>query len=123
MVDVDGKGKVWVTTTVGALRFDPELKQFTDFKSPTLFNSDGSASPYGLAADGQGNAWWAEMSIDIVGHSNVETGKSSEIKLPPVPNQMESSRQTGRAKNVWNGRKRVSFRGALGAGASPSKCR
>jgi len=89
VVDVDGKGKVWVTTTMGALRFDPELKQFTDFKSPTLFNSDGSASPYGLAADGQGNAWWAEMSIDIVGHSNVETGKSSEIKLPPVPNQMD----------------------------------
>ncbi len=89
VVDVDGKGKIWVTTTGGALRFDPGLKQFTDFKSPTVFNADGPASPYGLAADGQGNAWWAEMSIDIVGHSNVETGTSAEIKLPPVPNQME----------------------------------
>jgi sugar lactone lactonase YvrE len=29
------------------------------------------------------------MGIDIVGHSDIETGKSMEVKLPPVPGQME----------------------------------
>jgi streptogramin lyase len=88
-VDVDGKGKVWVTTELGALRFDPELKTFTEFKSPNFLTSDGAGSTYGMAADGQGNGWWAQMPIDIVGHSNVETGKSSEVKLPPVPKEMD----------------------------------
>src|SRR5262249_1185728 len=34
-LDIDGKGQVWVTTDVGAPRFDPAAEAFTEFKSPT----------------------------------------------------------------------------------------
>jgi streptogramin lyase len=88
-MDVDGKGKVWVTSGTGALRFDPETHQFTEFKSVNYTTPDGNGMTYGLAGDSQGNGWWAEMGIDIVGHSDIETGKSLEVKLPPVPGQME----------------------------------
>jgi len=89
-IDVDGHGKVWVTTNLGVVRFDPDNKQFTEFKSTTFTNADGVGTTYGLAADGGGNAWWAEMSIDIVGHSDIETGKSLELKIPPVQAQLNN---------------------------------
>jgi streptogramin lyase/mono/diheme cytochrome c family protein len=88
-MDVDGKGKIWVTSGTGALRFDPDTRQFTEFKSLTYTTPDGEGRTYGLAGDSQGNGWWAEMGIDIVGHSDMETGKSLEVKLPPVPGQMD----------------------------------
>jgi streptogramin lyase len=86
-MDVDGKGKIWVTSGTGALRFDPDTRQFTEFKSNTYYTADGEGRTYGLAGDSQGNGWWAEMALDIVGHSDIETGKSLEVKLPPVPGQ------------------------------------
>jgi len=88
-LDIDGKGKVWVTTNVGALRFDPDTHEFKEFRSLTWADSDGNGMTYGLAADGQGNGWWAEMGIDIMGHSDIETGKSQEVRIPPVPGQRE----------------------------------
>jgi streptogramin lyase len=88
-LDVDGKDKVWVTTNVGVLRFDPKTHEFTEFKSPTFVNSDGVGTTYGLAADREGNAWWVEMSIDLVAGSDIRTGQSFDIKLPPVPGQKE----------------------------------
>jgi len=37
-VDVDGKGKVWVVTRKGGLRFDPDTAKFTDFISLSVDN-------------------------------------------------------------------------------------
>jgi streptogramin lyase len=88
-MDVDGKGKIWVTSGTGALRFDPDTHQFAEFKSLTYTTPDGEGRTYGVAGDSQGNGWWAEMGIDIVGHSDMETGKSLEVKLPPVPGRMD----------------------------------
>ena len=88
-LDVDGKGKVWVTSGIGALRFDPETRQFTEFKSKSYTTPDGDGMTYGLTGDSQGNGWWGEMNVDIVGHSDIETGKSMEVRLPPVPGQKE----------------------------------
>ena len=84
-VDVDGKGKIWMTAVPGALRFDPDTKQFTQFNSVTFNTPDGNGKPYGLTGDSLGNGWWSEMAIDIVGHGDAETGKSQEAKIPPVP--------------------------------------
>ena len=84
-VDVDGKGKIWASTFHGASRFDPVTKTFTEFKSPTFKNADGIGNTYGLTADGDGNGWWAEMNLDIVAKSDMETGKVIEIKIPEVP--------------------------------------
>ena len=84
-VDVDGKGKIWASTYHGASRFDPVTKEFTEYKSPTFKNADGIGNTYGLTADGDGNGWWAEMNLDIVAKTDLETGKVTEIKIPPVP--------------------------------------
>jgi len=83
-VDYDGKGKIWITAAQGALRFDPDTRQFSEFKSITPATSEGDGRPYGIAGDSQGNGWWSEFSADIVGHSDIETGKSLEVKVPPV---------------------------------------
>jgi streptogramin lyase len=87
--DVDGKGKIWATTGVGAVRFDPETKQFTEFKSPIYKNADGIGNTYGLAADGDGNGWWAQMNMDIVSKADVKSGKVTQIKIPPVSSEMD----------------------------------
>jgi streptogramin lyase len=106
-VDVDGQGKIWATTGPGALRFDPETKKFTSFKSPIYKNADGVGMTYGLAADGDGNAWWAQMNIDMVAKSDVQTGESSEVKLSPVPGQMDLANSDERkmyalSGSTWN---------------------
>jgi streptogramin lyase len=106
-VDVDGKGNIWASTFHGATRFDPVTKNFTEFKSPTFRNSVGLGNTYGLAADGDGNGWWAEMSIDVVAKSDIETGKVTEIKIPPVqgikpmftPEELKMYEATG---NTWD---------------------
>lgn len=76
-VDEDGQGQIWASTAVGALRFDRASRTFAEFRSLTPGNS------YGVAADRDGNGWWTQINIDIVGHSDIKTGKSFEIRLPP----------------------------------------
>ncbi|HEY3147643.1 MAG TPA: carboxypeptidase regulatory-like domain-containing protein, partial [Dongiaceae bacterium] len=84
-VDHDGKGKVWASAPDGVLQFDPVTEKFTDFKSTLAFkNAKGTNSTYGAAGDRDGNGWWAEMTLDIIGKGDSATGKSQEIKLAPV---------------------------------------
>ncbi len=106
-VDVDGKGKIWATTGPGAVRFDPETKQFTEFKSPIYKNADGIGNTYGLAADGDGNAWWAQMNMDTIGKTDIKSGKVTQIKIPSVPGQMDLATDEERkvyaaAGSTWN---------------------
>ena len=89
-VDIDGKGMIWVTTDVGALRFDPAEERFTEFKSPTPKNASGTfGRTYGLAADRNGNGWWAQMQTDTIGMGDSATGQSREIRLAPVQAEMD----------------------------------
>jgi streptogramin lyase len=83
-VDYDGKGKIWVSAPDGALRFDPDTKTFTEFKSRTFKTANGTGLTYGVAADRDGNGYWAEMALDIIGRSEMAARTSLEIKLPPV---------------------------------------
>lgn len=106
-VDVDGKGKIWATTGPGAVRFDPAKEQFTEYKSPVYQNSDGVGMTYGLTADGDGNGWWAQMNMDIVSKADAKTGKVTQVKIPPVPGQMELATDDerkvyARAGSTWN---------------------
>jgi streptogramin lyase len=84
-VDWDGKGGIWVTTNPGALRFDPATKQFTEFKSPTFKTANGLGNTYGLAADAEGNALWAQMAIDQITKADVPSKELIEVKLAPEP--------------------------------------
>jgi streptogramin lyase len=88
-VDYDGQGKIWVSSTDGALRFDPDSKTFTEFKSVTFKTANGTGITYGAAADRDGNGWWAEMTLDIIGRGDGKTGQSQEIKLAPVAAESE----------------------------------
>jgi len=87
-VDYDGQGKIWVSAPDGALRFDPDTKTFTEFKSVEFKTPHGTGITYGVAADRDGNGWWAQMGLDLVGKSDIATGKSIEIKMPPVQSAM-----------------------------------
>ncbi|HKA70209.1 MAG TPA: carboxypeptidase regulatory-like domain-containing protein [Xanthobacteraceae bacterium] len=88
-VDYDGKGRIWSSAPDGALRFDPESKTFTEFKSVTFKTPNGNGVTYGMAADRDGNGYWAEMIIDTIGVGEGATGKPSEIKLPPVQAELD----------------------------------
>jgi virginiamycin B lyase len=83
-VDWDGKGKIWVSSPEGALRFDPQSETFTEYKSRTYKTPNGTGTTYGAAGDREGNGWWAEMTLDIIGHADAKTGEASELKLPRV---------------------------------------
>jgi virginiamycin B lyase len=90
-VDIDGKGYVWASSPVGALRFDPKSETFQEFKSITYQTPNGTGVTYGAAADRDGHGWWAEMQLDIVGHADPDSGKITEIKLAPVEAQLASA--------------------------------
>jgi len=88
-VDIDGKGYIWASSPVGALRFDPNSETFTEYKSLTYKTQNGTGVTYGAAADRDGKGWWAEMTLDTIGEADPESGKVSEIKLPPVGAEMQ----------------------------------
>ena len=84
-VDYDGRGLIWVSSPTGALRFDPVAEKFTEFKSPTPKSATGGVgTTYGVAADRDGNGYWAQMAIDTVGVGDGKYGTAKELKLPPV---------------------------------------
>jgi len=89
-LDVDPKGFVWVTSPDGVLRFDPDKHEFQEFKSVTYKNDKGTATVYGLAADRNGNSWWALMTQDLVDQGDARSGKSAEIKLQPDEKAMDN---------------------------------
>lgn len=86
-VDYDGKGKIWVSAPDGVLRFDPQTKQWTEYKTATYKTPNGTGVTYGAAGDRAGNGYWAVMIHDVIGVADGRTGKASEIKLSPVRTQ------------------------------------
>ena len=84
-VDYDGRGMIWVSSPTGALRFDPAAEKFAEYKSPTPKSATGgNGLTYGVAADRDGNGYWAQMAIDTIGIGDGKYGTSKELKLPPV---------------------------------------
>jgi streptogramin lyase len=88
-VEVDGKGKIWAATRTGGMQFDPATGKFTEFKSIHFQTDRGIGSTYGVAADSQGNGWFAQFPIDILGKGEIATGKVTEIRFPPRADKME----------------------------------
>jgi streptogramin lyase len=83
-VDWGPNGKIWASSPDGGLSFDPQTKEFTEFKSLTYKTKNGTGTTYGMAADKDGNGWWAEMTLDIVAKGDLPSKESLEVKLPPV---------------------------------------
>jgi streptogramin lyase len=83
-VDYDGKGKIWVSAPDGVLRFDPDTERFTDYKSASYKTERGTGMTYGAAGDRDGNGWWAQMALDVIGKAEAATGRSTAITLPPI---------------------------------------
>ena len=98
-LDVDNEGFVWVTSPDGVLRFDPKAEKFKEFKSITFKTPQGQGTVYGLAADREGNGWWVDMKFDHVDKGDIETGKTAEIRLPPV--QVEVDRLTAEERKLY----------------------
>jgi len=97
-MDVDGKGMIWASAPDGVLRFDPKAERFTDFKSVTPYkNSKGTNSTYGAAGDRDGNGWWAQMAFDTIGKANMTTGKTEEITLPSLKDELDRATPEARA--------------------------
>jgi streptogramin lyase len=97
-LDVDGKGKIWASAPDGVVQFDPVTEKFTDFKSMTPFkNAKGTNSTYGAAGDRDGNGWWAQMAFDTVGKADMATGKTTEITLPALKDEMARLPEAKRA--------------------------
>jgi len=89
-LDSDLNGNVWVTAPDGAFRFDVAKETFTEFKSQTYKSERGTATVYGLAADRTGNGWWLLMTQDLVDYSDISTGKTGELRLPPDKSAMDT---------------------------------
>ena len=73
----DAQGNIWGDTATGAIRYDPAARAFTAFTSPTQ-----PGRTYGAAGDRDGNGWWTQIGIDVIGRGDLATGRSSEIRLP-----------------------------------------
>lgn len=82
----DGAGGIWALTDGGALRFDTETKQFTEFKNPIQVSDKGLTDTYGITGDREGNGWWSQYPLDIEVRGDVKTGKAENIVLPPRVN-------------------------------------
>ncbi len=118
-VDVDGKGKIWVSAPDGALRFDPAPQQFTEFKSPDFKTPHGTGITYGMAADRDGNGWWAQMALDIVDTSDLSSGKGVAIAIPPLA--AEKASITAEEKTLYDNFTQLDFNTPLPWGEGPRR--
>jgi streptogramin lyase len=88
-LDYDSKGGIWAGTPDGALRFDPVTEKFAEFKSVHPKGPNGAeGGTYGIAGDNDGNGYWTQMAFDTIVKADLATGETSEIKLPPVKDEM-----------------------------------
>ncbi len=110
-IDMDGKGMIWASAPDGALRFDPESLRFTEFKSVRFKTPKGNGTTYGVAGDRDGNGWWAQMPLDVIGYSDISTGKSGEIQLSPVKHILEN--QPPDLRKFYDGFAQLSFNSPL----------
>ena len=118
-VDVDGTGKVWSSAPDGALRFDPATQQFTAFKSPSFKTPHGTGITYGLAADRDGNGWWAQMALDIVDTSDLTAGKAVAIEIPPV--EAQKTLITPAEQKLYDGFSQLDFNTPFPWGEGPRR--
>ena len=88
-VDYDGKGRIWSSAPDGALSFDPETEKFTEYKSMTYKTPNGNGVTYGMAADRDGNGWWAEMTSTSSARATSRPA-SRRMKLAPVKENVDS---------------------------------
>ena len=97
-LDVDGKGRIWASAPDGVVAFDPATEKFTDFKSQLPFkNAKGTNSTYGAAGDRDGNGWWAQMAFDTIGKADMTSGKTTEIVLPSLKEEIARLPEAKRA--------------------------
>jgi streptogramin lyase len=59
-----------------------------------------------LAADADGNGWWAQMNMDTLSKSDIKSGKVTQVKLAPVASQNdlvteEERKIYARAGSTW----------------------
>jgi streptogramin lyase len=87
-VDYDGKGRIWVSAPDGVLRFDPQTREWSGYKTASYKLPTGTGITYGAAGDRAGNGYWAVMIHDIIGVADGASGKVAEIKLAPVKSEL-----------------------------------
>ena len=88
-LDYDGAGGIWAGTPDGALRFDTATGKFTEFKSVNPKGPNGAqGATYGIAGDKDGNGYWTQMAFDTLVKADLKTGKTVEVRLPPVKDEM-----------------------------------
>jgi len=88
-LDYDSKGGVWAGTIDGAVRFDPVTEKFTEFKSVNPTGPNGAQGlTYGIVGDKDGNGYWTQMAFDTIVKADLKTGATTELKLPPVKEEM-----------------------------------
>ena len=88
-LDYDSKGGIWAGTPDGALRFDPATEKFAEFKSVHPKGPNGAeGATYGVAGCQDGNGYWTQMAFDTIIKANLATGEISEVKLPPLKDEM-----------------------------------
>jgi streptogramin lyase len=88
-LDYDSRGGIWAGTPDGALRFDPATGKFTEFKSVNPKGPNGGqGGTYGIAGDKDGNGYWSQMAFDTIVKADLKTGKTTEMKLLPLKDEM-----------------------------------
>lgn len=97
-------GTVWMNA-IGSntvWRLDPKTRQFDAFEVPTGKKNGRSASPYGMAIDGDGYVWVMENAVNKMGKIDPVTGNFQEFDIP-VPNSFPRKAGFDANGDVWVG--------------------
>ena len=78
-INTDHHNGIWASAGAGMARFDSKTHEFRYYKYLH------GAGPYGVTADANGNGWGSQISNELMARGDLETGLSSEVKVPPPP--------------------------------------
>ncbi|MCH8268757.1 MAG: carboxypeptidase regulatory-like domain-containing protein [Acidobacteria bacterium] len=93
-IDTGTDGIIWTSSSAGALAFNPETNEFTEFKS---IQRGRQGRTYGVAVDAENNGWWAQMNYDTVGKGNLRTGETTEVVFEPFEHGKDAVSAADRA--------------------------
>jgi streptogramin lyase len=71
------KGTIWAPSGPGTIKLDSKTGKYTYYDNPA------SKGTYGMAVDRHGNGWYSSPQGDRVYMVDAETGRTSEIVVPP----------------------------------------
>lgn len=93
-------GRIWGATGQAVLGLDPKTGKFVAYPIPHYQKTGKSVTGYGMAVSLDGNVWFAERDLSLLGRLDPATGHIDEYQTP-IPGSIPRRMGADADGNIW----------------------